>query len=230
MKVSFYAHYSVGFSSAHCLAPLIGLFAGASGACMLFGMRTIVQIFTYAKAASILSACHLPTLAAAGYLSLISSQHTTSFYKRLFYALIPLSCIVLFCLQTSQTAACLYATFWFIAMATLCIPHTNLFVHCIGSTFTAHAVGSVLWLYFGPAMTPNMWINLMPLVVLERLLFASGMWISYTLIMVGISRYNTYGATRDERTQKIFNNPIISSDSNDVRIVSRDEAHSSKKA
>lgn len=183
LKLSFFAHHSVGFSYAHCIAPLVGLFVGAPGALLLFCIRSVIQAFTHTSWYGMLKICYVPTLAAAGYLSLLSPQYSISLTKRLVYACIPLSCIILFCASTYPTNASLYSLFWFIPLATLCIPHTNLFFHMLGSTFTAHAVGSILWLYFGPIMTPDMWISLIPIVMLERLIFACGMMMSYTMIM-----------------------------------------------
>lgn len=58
----------------------------------------------------------------------------------------------------------------------------NLFPHVssksLGSTFTAHAVGGAMWNYTVP-MTPAAWIALIPVVIFERLLFASGISVSF---------------------------------------------------
>jgi hypothetical protein len=54
------------------------------------------------------------------------------------------------------------------------VPQKNIFFTSLGSTFTAHAVGSVIWLYTIP-MTAGMWLALIPIVALERLCFATGM-------------------------------------------------------
>lgn len=48
----------------------------------------------------------------------------------------------------------------------------------LGATFTAHAVGGAMWNYIVP-MTPAAWIALIPIVIFERLLFASGISISF---------------------------------------------------
>ncbi len=48
----------------------------------------------------------------------------------------------------------------------------------LGATFTAHAVGGAMWNYIVP-MTPAAWIALIPIVIFERLLFASGITISF---------------------------------------------------
>ncbi len=48
----------------------------------------------------------------------------------------------------------------------------------LGATFTAHAVGGAVWNYIVP-MTPAAWIALIPIVIFERLLFASGISVSF---------------------------------------------------
>lgn len=191
---SFVGAATAGFSLSHCLSPLIGLLAGGIGAIAFFGIRTLLHIGIAATVPAFIFACHLPTLAAALYLSMLhKTQYTIDFSKKLLLALIPISCMVLFCIHSVGGAAWAYSLFWLIPLTTLFT--TNLFAHMLGSTFTAHAVGSVLWLYFGPALTPAAWLALMPLVVLERLVFASGMFVGYSLIT---------GLNIPTRTQKII--------------------------
>ena len=65
----------------------------------------------------------------------------------------------------------------------------------LGSTFTAHAVGSVIWLYAGLVPNPETWLALIPVVVLERILFASGMFVGYTIFIA---------AKKAATTQKLY--------------------------
>ena len=51
----------------------------------------------------------------------------------------------------------------------------------LGATFTAHAVGGVLWIYTIP-MTPEIYIALLPIVIVERTLFATGIAASYVAV------------------------------------------------
>ena len=169
---------SLYFSLTHCLIPLIGLFAGSLGASYFFALRTLII-----GSHSLLLACHLPSLAAALYLATFHKEkNTISLSKKLLLGLIPLTCMVLFNLHPVGNQAFTYSFFWFIPLATLLVPHNNLFFHMIGSTFTAHAVGSILWLYGGLIPDPQTWVHLIPVVALERLFFASGMYVGYTII------------------------------------------------
>lgn len=167
------------FSLAHCIMPLIGLFLGGLGATAFFAFKT----FLSASSGALLLACHLPTLSASLYLAAIDhNKYTISWIKKLLLALIPMTCMTLFVLHPVGWHATPYALFWIIPLISLMIPHKNLFFHMLGSTFTAHAVGSVLWLYAGLVPDPTSWILLMPVTMLERFLFASGMFVGYTII------------------------------------------------
>ena len=68
----------------------------------------------------------------------------------------------------------------------------------LGATFTAHAVGGAMWNYIVP-MTPAAWIALIPIVIFERLLFASGITISF----IGV---NTLLDKLDARTKADYIN------------------------
>lgn len=179
IKISFLVGTQTAhFSLAHCLIPLVGLFAGSLGISCFFGLRTLIT-----TSHSLLIACHLPSVAAALYLATFNkNKNTISLSKKLFLSLIPLTCMILFNLHPVGNQAFTYSFFWLIPLATLIIPHTNLFFHMLGSTFTAHAVGSVLWLYAGLIPDPQTWVYLIPVVALERVLFASGMYVGYTII------------------------------------------------
>jgi hypothetical protein len=174
---------AAGFSLSHCLSPLIGLMTGGIGALVFFCIRTVVHVSMAASLPAFIFACHLPTLAAALYLSALhTQQYTITFTKKILLALIPISCMILFCIHPTGGAAAPYALFWLIPVIALFANHTHLYAHMLGSTFMAHAVGSVVWLYCGPVLAPAAWLGLMPVVVIERCLFASGMLLSYYAI------------------------------------------------
>ena len=73
-----------------------------------------------------------------------------------------------------------YALFWFIPIAAY-FRRDILFVRALGSTFTAHAVGGALWIWF-IGLPSSVWISLIPIVAVERLLFAAGISLSYLLL------------------------------------------------
>lgn len=171
---------AAAFSIAHCLTPLIGLMAGGMGAFLLFLLRTAIRCWWHVGFSNVVLSCHLSTLSAGLYLgALNNNQYTISLRKKLLLALVPISCIALFCMHSVGSQAWAYSLFWLIPIAALTLPHKSLLFHMLGSTFIAHAVGSVRWLYCMPEITADAWLALIPIVMIERLLFASGMYLVY---------------------------------------------------
>ena len=72
----------------------------------------------------------------------------------------------------------IWITIGFVAIFGLSFIYREVASKSLGATFTAHAVGGAIWNYVVP-MTPQMWIALIPIVIFERLVFASGITISY---------------------------------------------------
>ncbi|MFA6328466.1 MAG: hypothetical protein WCY41_03400, partial [Candidatus Micrarchaeia archaeon] len=92
-------------------------------------------------------------------------------------AAVSLACMVAFIAHPIGAQAWIYSLYWLIPAIALALPE-HLFLRSLGSTFTAHAIGSVVWLYAFPS-TAVFWLALIPVVAFERLLFASGISISY---------------------------------------------------
>lgn len=97
---------------------------------------------------------------------------------------LPVACMMLFALHPVGGQAVAYASFWFIPMILFFINRTrySVFSLALSSTFIAHAVGSVMWLYVVP-MTPEQWLALMPVVVVERFVFAGGATVFHAVAM-----------------------------------------------
>lgn len=89
-------------------------------------------------------------------------------------ALLPAVCIILFVAHPVGRQAAPYALYWLIPMVLCMSGWSTTFATALGSTFVAHAVGSVIWLYTVP-MAVGSWYALIPLVAIERLLYATGM-------------------------------------------------------
>lgn len=95
--------------------------------------------------------------------------------------MVPAVCFCLFLAHPTGLAAAPYALFWMIPVALYFKKEKPLFFHSLCSTFVAHAVGSVIWIYTVP-MSPAAWLALIPIVCLERLTFAAGISLAYSLI------------------------------------------------
>ncbi len=166
------------FSLSHCLSPLVGL-SGKRSIALLYFCRTALALtylpFWYGLV------YHVPSTLGALYLGSLA-QEATPMRKRLFFILSIALCYLLFLVHPVGSQAAAYTIFWLIPLAVLIMPasprggqHWKIFSHALGATFMTHAVGSVIWLYAINGLSSAGWLALMPVVCLERLLFASGM-------------------------------------------------------
>lgn len=94
--------------------------------------------------------------------------------------IVPLVCMGLFMLHPIGRQAWYYSLYWLIPVAAA-VWKDKLFLRSLGATFTAHAVGSVAFLYaFG--IPADVWATLVPITAYERLSFAVGISISYIAV------------------------------------------------
>jgi hypothetical protein len=101
-------------------------------------------------------------------------------------AFISIACMALFIMHPIGQQAWIYSLYWLIPLGAMLFTK-NLFFKSLGATFTAHSIGSIVWLYSFPS-TPEFWLMLIPIVAIERLLFASGISISYIAFNTLLSR------------------------------------------
>ena len=95
-------------------------------------------------------------------------------------ALIPLACIALFLSHPEGRGAWYYSLYWLIPVVSLFVKRSVVF-NSLGATFTAHAVGGVAFLY-AFNLPSEVWIALIPVVFVERMLFTSGIAVSYIIL------------------------------------------------
>jgi hypothetical protein len=163
---------AIFFSASNLSMPLIGFFGGATGATFIWALLLMCRHAAGAFSLATL-AFYIPGYCAALYLATPS---------RLIRCGMPLLAIGLFLLHPVGFQAALYSGYWLIPLCIGILVPRSFFAHALGATFTAHAVGSVIWLYTVP-MTPEAWLGLMPLVALERFTFAAGMVVIRAVIM-----------------------------------------------
>ena len=172
-KVSFIlGSHAAFFSASMILVPLSGAFAGVAGSFAFFGVRLAISLLWTAVLPFHFFAYHIPGLFASLFWATDS---------KLFRIVPAIICMTLFLMHPVGSGAALYSLFWLIPVITTLFFKETYFTIALGSTFTAHAVGSVIWLYTVP-MTADQWLMLIPLVIVERLLFASGMVIAYKVM------------------------------------------------
>ncbi|MAG15696.1 hypothetical protein CMO88_01400 [Candidatus Woesearchaeota archaeon] len=90
---------------------------------------------------------------------------------------VPLIAIALFVAHPVGQQVWYFTLFWTIPIIAKFF-QKRLFLRSLGATFTAHSVGGAIWIWTVP-MAPEAWIALIPVVIIERLLFASGISISF---------------------------------------------------
>jgi hypothetical protein len=92
--------------------------------------------------------------------------------------------MVLFWLHPEGNIAWIYSLFWVIPVLAS-FYKKNLFARSLGSTFTAHAIGSVAYLY-AFNIPAEVWFGLIPIVAFERLLFAAGISVSFVAVTTAL--------------------------------------------
>lgn len=161
------------FSLFDFFAPATGLFIGSIwGALSVIFVKVISFLFSGQHLDSTTIIRFFPLAFAALYFG-------AKKYQKLI-AVIPLLCMVLFILHPQGRAAWFYSLYWLIPVATVFIKRSLIF-NSLGATFTAHAVGSVAFLYAFNLPTET-WIALIPIVFLERMLFTGGIAVSYLVM------------------------------------------------
>ena len=103
--------------------------------------------------------------------------------KEVVSAIIPLICIALFILHPIGRQVWFYSLYWLIPVLGKILPDKvpgKLLFRSFGATFTAHAIGSAIWIYTVPS-TAGMWLSLIPITGYERLLFGLGIAGSYVV-------------------------------------------------
>lgn len=95
--------------------------------------------------------------------------------------LIPLLSIIAFNLHPIGRTVWFYSLFWFTPLFVWPFRQRFLVARSLGSTFTAHAIGGAIWIW-AFNLPAAVWISLIPVVVLERSIFALGISASYIFL------------------------------------------------
>ncbi|MBU1148581.1 hypothetical protein KKI23_00655 [Patescibacteria group bacterium] len=157
------------------IAPIGGLIIGpVIGAASAFIVR-LIHVFTDNQALDwVTIARFLPMMMAAVYFGTKTKKNV----------IIPLLCMVLFIAHPQGRSAWFYSLYWLIPVLAE-LKKDRLIMRSLGATFTAHAIGSVIFLY-GFGLPAAVWIGLIPIVALERGLFTVGIWASYLVFNNGL--------------------------------------------
>jgi len=158
---------SQNFTLFELLGPVGGMFLGPIfGAVSAFFVRAINVVISHQPLDFLTIIRFLPAILAAVYFGLKQKKTAIIF---------PI-CIALFLLNPIGRQAWMYSLIWLIPFVAS-FGKKRLILNSLGATFTAHAVGSIIFLYsFG--LTPAIWISLIPVVFIERGFFTIGIWTS----------------------------------------------------
>lgn len=95
--------------------------------------------------------------------------------------IVPILAIIAFVIHPIGRTVWYFALFWTIPIVAYFFRDRFLLARALGATFTAHAVGGALWIWFF-ALPAKVWISLIPIVALERSFFALGICASFVLV------------------------------------------------
>ncbi|MFA6489611.1 MAG: hypothetical protein WCT52_02915 [Candidatus Micrarchaeia archaeon] len=162
------------------MGPIASGFLGAGAGVLAVLLAQVVSFVMLGKSLELINILRLaPMLFAALYFAKYGKG-------KLVQAAVPLACMALFIAHPVGSQAWQYSLYWLIPAAVLMLPE-NLFLRSLGSTFTAHAIGGIIWLYFIPT-TAAFWMMLIPIVAFERTLFALGITGSYFALNTVLSK------------------------------------------
>src|SRR3989338_6551899 len=163
----------VKFMVYDAFAPLAGAFIGSlPGAVAVFFMQFVNFLAHGAVVEDIGTIIRfLPMLFAVLYFA----------QKGKLNLIIPILAIIAFVVHPIGQTVWYFALFWTIPIITYFLRDRFLLARALGATFTAHAVGGALWIWVFALPAP-VWISLIPIVALERGLFALGICVSFVLV------------------------------------------------
>jgi len=165
--------------------PIAGSFLGPVIGAGTVLIAQLSEMLLFGKAFDFIALFRLtPMIFAAVYFALYAGK------KFNFTAVIPLLAMLAFVLHPVGQQVWFYSLYWLIPIIAT-VFSKRLFFRSLGATFTAHAIGSVAFLYSIPT-TPELWLALIPIVAVERILFASGIsvsFIAFTTILAKLENF-----------------------------------------
>lgn len=185
VPVNVLAGAKVKFTLFDLLAPIAGSFAGTFYGIGAVLAAQIANIFlhggNFEKAVIIRL---FPTLFAVWFFSLrLRSGSSTSKFEKVqsrIILLIPLLAIISFNLNSVGRSVWFYSLFWLVPYVVWPIRERFLIARSLGATMTAHAVGGAIWIW-AFSLPATVWISLIPIVIIERSIFALGISANYIL-------------------------------------------------
>lgn len=105
----------------------------------------------------------------------------SSRFSRTIIFIVPLLAILVFNLHPIGRTVWFYSLFWIIPFFVWPFSDRFLLARSLGATMTAHSVGGAVWIW-AFNLPATVWVSLIPVVILERSIFALGISASYILM------------------------------------------------
>lgn len=158
------------FTLFDCLSPIAGAFLGTVPGMISVLFMQLTNLLFHST----------PLLDAVSIMRLFPALFATAYFakKRKINVLVPLLAMLAFNLHPIGRSVFLYSAYWLIPIFCYFWQDRFILARSLGATFTAHAVGSVLWLY-AFNLPKTVWLALIPQVALERGVFALGIVLTY---------------------------------------------------
>lgn len=164
------------FTPLEFLGPSSGMFLGAlPGAISVFFVKLFDAIFAHQEFNITTIIRLFPMMFAAIYFGLNMKKKLSKLIL-----IIPILAILLFIAHPQGRQAWFFSLYWLIPIFAF-FKKERLFLNALGSTFCAHCIGSVAFLYAFNLSSP-IWLGLIPIVFFERFSFALGIWATYLLL------------------------------------------------
>lgn len=159
---------SLKFTAFDILAPIMGQIIGI----MAIPIIVITQVYN-------LITHHEFTFTAVHAARLLTPLIATLYFSRDYKGniLLPIICILLFSIHPIGKTVWYFSLFWTIPIIANQF-RNNIIARSLGATFSAHAVGGVMWLY-SLSLPTSFWQSLIPIVAVERMIMALGISVMY---------------------------------------------------
>lgn len=169
----------VKFTLFDLFAPTSGAFLGTGFGIVAVFLMQLVNLFLHGLSAidkgSIIRL--FPTLFGVWFFALRQKSSPNSRW----ILIVPILAMIAFNLHPIGRTVWFYSLFWLIPILVWPFKEKFLLLRSLGATFTAHAVGGAIWIWVFN-LPAAVWISLIPVVIMERGIFALGISASYILL------------------------------------------------
>ena len=170
--------FHTSLSSFSTLFPLLGSLASGPASIVMLGALLFGRTLLVGSSMTM----GIPTFFAT--LNWSADTCKKNFYQAVLQVILPLICIALFIVHPIGNQAWVYSMYWLIPVTLFTLQrlgYHSIFFTALNSTFIAHALGSIIWLYVANLEAAT-WIALIPRVAVERFVFALVNTVGYCVI------------------------------------------------